>query len=116
MFRHYITIALRNIRKYALQNAVCCIGMAAGLVCLSFSALWIHFEESFDNFHKDSDRIFTLLEHSPYSSKTSIEKFSPELLSPLLEFSQVESYTKWNIRNHDKVKELIADTTFFSFF
>lgn len=116
MFRHYITIALRNIRKYALQNAVCCIGMAAGLVCLSFSALWIHFEESFDNFHKDSDRIFTLLEHSPYSSNTSIEKFSPELLSPLLEFSQVESYTKWNYRNHGEVKELIADTTFFSFF
>ena len=59
MFIHYLKIALRNIRKYALQNTVSILGLAAGFVCLSLSALWIHFEESFDTFHKDADRIFT---------------------------------------------------------
>lgn len=44
MFRHYLTVALRNIRKYALQNTVSVLGLAAGLVCLSFSALWIRYE------------------------------------------------------------------------
>ncbi len=116
MFRHYITIALRNIRKYALQNAVCCIGMAAGLVCLSFSALWIHFEESFDKFHKDADRIYTILEVSPYRVEPYIPQLTPERLNPLLEFSEVESYTKWNYRHHGKVTELIADSTFFEYF
>ena len=29
VFRHYLTIALRNIRKYALQNTVSMIGLTA---------------------------------------------------------------------------------------
>ena len=116
MFRHYITVALRNIRKYALQNTVSVLGLAAGLVCLSFSALWIHFEESFDTFHKDADRIYTLLEESPYSPVAYIPQFTPEMLNPLLEFNEVESYTKWNYRHHGKVTELIADSTFFEYF
>lgn len=116
MFRHYFTIAMRNIRKYALQNAVSCIGLAAGLVCLSFSALWIRFEESFDTFHKDADRIFTILEVSPYRGEPYIPQLTPERLDPLLEFSEVESYTKWNYRHHGKVTELIADSTFFEYF
>jgi hypothetical protein len=116
MFRHYITVALRNIRKYALQNTVSVLGLAAGLVCLSFSALWIHFEESFDTFHKDADRIYTLLEESPYSPVPCIPQFTPEMLNPLLEFKEVESYTKWNYRHHGKVTELIADSTFFEYF
>ena len=116
MFRHYLTIALRNIRKYALQNTVSILGLAAGFVCLSLSALWIHFEESFDTFHKDADRIYTLLEESPYSSEPNIPLFTPERLNPLLEFSEVESYTKWNYRQHGKVTELIADSMFFTYF
>ena len=58
MFRHYITIALRNIRRFALQNAVSILGLTAGFVCLTLSTVWIHFEESFDTFHKDADRLY----------------------------------------------------------
>ena len=58
MFRHYITIALRNIRKYALQNAVSILGLTAGFVCLTLSTVWIRFENSFDTFHKDADRLY----------------------------------------------------------
>ena len=116
MFRHYLIIALRNIRKYALQNTVSCIGLAAGLVCLSFSALWIHFEESFDTFHKDADRIYTLSVTSQYSVEPYMAYLTPERLEPLLEFSEIESYTKLNWREHGDVKELIADPTFFKYF
>ena len=52
MFVHYLKIAARNIRKYALQNAISILGLAAGFVCLSLSAIWIHFEESFDTFQR----------------------------------------------------------------
>ena len=116
MFVHYLKIAVRNIRKYALQNIVSCIGLAAGLVCLSFSALWIHFEESFDSFHKDADRIFTLSETTPYSVEPYITRFSPEMTDPLQEFKEVESIAKFNWREHGDAKELIADTTFFNYF
>lgn len=116
MFVHYLKIAVRNIRKYALQNIVSCIGLAAGLVCLSFSALWIHFEESFDTFHKDADRLYTLSETTPYSVESYISRFSPEETEPLQKFSEVESYSKFGWREHSDAKELIADTTFFKYF
>lgn len=34
MFRHYLKIAFRNLRKYALQNTVSILGLAAGFVFL----------------------------------------------------------------------------------
>lgn len=39
MFIHYLKIAIRNIRKFALQNTVSVIGLAAGFVCLSLSSV-----------------------------------------------------------------------------
>ncbi len=59
MFRHYLKIALRNIRKYALQNTVSIIGLAAGFIALSLSSLWVNYEDSYDTFHKDYDRIWS---------------------------------------------------------
>ena len=59
MFRHYLKIALRNIRKYALQNLVSVIGLAAGFVVFAFSSLWTGYASSYDSYHKDADRIYT---------------------------------------------------------
>ncbi|MCQ2084286.1 MAG: hypothetical protein MJY58_07330, partial [Bacteroidaceae bacterium] len=59
MFRHYLKIAFRNIRKYALQNTVSIIGLAAGFIALSLSSLWVNYEDSYDTFHKDYDRIWS---------------------------------------------------------
>ena len=59
MFRHYLKIAFRNIRKYALQNTVSIIGLAAGLVAYAFSSLWMGYVNSYDSYHKDADRIYT---------------------------------------------------------
>ena len=119
MFVHYLKIAARNIRKYALQNTVSCIGLAAGLVCLSLSTLWIHFEESFDTFHKDSDRIFTFSEyeheegierHTGYVNYTEHER--------LYSFPELEKISKFVYREHEKenLKELTIDTVFRTIF
>ena len=62
MFRHYLKIALRNIRKYALQNTVSILGLTVGFVFLTLSTVWIRFENSFDSFHKDADRLYYLNE------------------------------------------------------
>ena len=59
MFRHYLKIAFRNIRKYALQNTVSIIGLAAGFIALGLSSMWVNYENSYDTFHKDYDRIWS---------------------------------------------------------
>ena len=74
MFLHYIKIALRNIRKYALQNTVSVIGLAAGFVCLSLSSVWLYYENSFDRFHKDADRIYTI--KTSFESNPVVDQFS----------------------------------------
>ena len=60
MLLHYIKIALRNLRKYPAQTAISVLGLAAGFVCLSLSALWMHYENTYDTMHKDYERIYTL--------------------------------------------------------
>ena len=119
MFLHYITIALRNIRKYALQNTVSILGLAAGFVCLSLSALWIHFEESFDTFHNDADRIYTFSSyehedgtemHTGYVNYTEHER--------LYSYPEIEKISKFVYREHEKenLKELRIDTVFRTIF
>ena len=62
MIRHYITVALRNLRKYPTQTIISVLGLAAGFVCLSLSALWMHYENTYDTMHKDYERIYTFVD------------------------------------------------------
>lgn len=116
MFGHYLKIAFRNIRKYALQNVASIIGLATGFICICFSFLWIHYEESFDTFHDDADRLFTLSRIASDNSELQEVRFDAMVTETLLSFPDVESYAKWNYRKYDNVTELTADTMFFRFF
>ena len=62
MIRHYITVALRNLRKYPTQSIISVLGLAAGFVCLSLSALWMHYENTYDTMHEDYERIYTFVD------------------------------------------------------
>jgi len=58
MFQHYLKIAFRNLRKYKTQNIISIVGLAVGFSCFAFSALWIRYEMSYDDFHPKADRIY----------------------------------------------------------
>jgi len=58
MLKHHLKIALRNLRKYKAHNIISIIGLAVGFTCFAFSALWIRYEMSYDNFHANADRIY----------------------------------------------------------
>jgi len=58
MLKYYLIIAFRNLLKYKTQNIISIIGLAIGFVCFAFSALWIRYEMSYDNFHPKADRIY----------------------------------------------------------
>ena len=58
LFTHHIKISYRSLRKYKTQNIISILGLTIGFVCFAFSALWIRFEMSYDNFHQNADRIF----------------------------------------------------------
>ena len=58
MLHHHFKIAFRNLWKYKTQNIISIIGLAVGFTCFAFSALWIRYEMSYDNFHPKADRIY----------------------------------------------------------
>ena len=58
MLRHYIKIAFRNLWKYKTQSLISIVGLAVGFTCFALSSLWLRNESSYDNFYKDTDRIY----------------------------------------------------------
>ena len=121
MFHHYLTIALRNIRKYALQNAVSILGLTVGFVCLSLSTIWIHFENSYDTFHKDADRLYYFDEiyeadgsdRSKYDALGVVDCYDFE---KLVDLPEIESCCKYVINERKGVSTLRGDTAFFKMF
>ena len=121
MFRHYITIALRNIRKYALQNAVSILGLTAGFVCLTLSTVWIRFENSFDTFHKDADRLYYFNEISGVDGSDMTKYNALGIVScydfeRLVEFPEIESLCKYMVKERKGATTLRGDTAFFKMF
>lgn len=126
MFLHNLIIALRNIRKYALQNTVSVIGLAAGFVCLSLSSVWLYYEKSFDNFHKDADRIYTI--KTSFESNPAVEQFSQkysDLLSTagnqairgIAEALDADQTTYFRYeKEHEGYLEIQVDSVFCDFF
>ena len=58
MFKHNIKLALRNIRKNFFYSLINIGGLAIGLASFIFIVMFIYDELSYDQFHKNSERIY----------------------------------------------------------
>jgi putative ABC transport system permease protein len=58
MFKNYLKIVLRNMKKYKGYSFINIGGLAVGLACFILISLWINFEVSYDRFHKNSDDLY----------------------------------------------------------
>jgi len=61
MFRNYIKIAFRNMKKhkgYAFMNIS---GLAVGMACCILILLYVRYEISFDRYHTHADHIYRIL-------------------------------------------------------
>ena len=119
MFVHYLKIALRNIRKFALQNTVSVIGLAAGFVCLCLSSVWLYYENSFDTFHKDDDRIYTLRASSELmaNGEYPVSETGNKAIHSFAESIDAEQTTYFRYETvDDRYTELKVDSVFCDFF
>ena len=60
MFIHYLKIAFRNMWKYKSQTLISVAGFAVGFTCFALAMLWIVYEMTYDNFHKNAKRIYVV--------------------------------------------------------
>ena len=127
MLLHYIKIALRNLRKYPTQTAVSVLGLAAGFVCLSLSALWMRYENTYDTMHEDYERIYAF--QVPYYAKVKGSDWnstrllaSMTLARALPTFPEVEAATACRqvdaglLYNGIRATHLETDSTFLNVF
>lgn len=117
MFSHYLKIAMRNIRKFALQNTVSVIGLAAGFVCLCLSSVWLYYENSFDRFHKDADRIYTLNYATELGKDFTLSETGNQAIQSMGRDMDAEQTTYFRFNTGiESYREIQVDSVFCDFF
>jgi hypothetical protein len=127
MFKHNITIAFRNLWKYKSQTLVSVIGLAVGFACFAIATLWIRYEMTFDNFHKNADRMYCVYQPRDMVNKQIVRVGPCPLAGYLKEtFPEIahatairESYggTVIEVEGVEQTVDIIKiDTSFFSMF
>ncbi len=92
MFKNYLKIAWRNIKKQKTYSMINIFGLALGLACCVLMLLYVHDELGFDRFHKKSDRIFRI----GYEGEFGRTARTPQILGPTLlrSFPEVENVVR----------------------
>ena len=129
MLLNYLIITLRNLRKHITYSVITLSGLAIGLGIFLFFFRVYYWAETADSFHKDVDRIYTVVQvTNEVSGNDRHTAFIPPLLAPALhnDIPEIENVTR--IINSDRMvvsynnekffeqKILFVDQNFLSFF
>ncbi len=68
MFRNYITITLRTIRKHTVHSVINLTGLSIGMAVCLLIVLWAQNELSYDRFHSNRNEIAQVYSQLQYSS------------------------------------------------
>lgn len=82
MFKSFLIISARYIRKNRLYTFINVSGLALGVACCAIIFLMIRFETSFDNYHKNAERIYRVNLNYQTSQGTELSGYN---FTPLTE-------------------------------
>jgi putative ABC transport system permease protein len=80
MIKNYFKVALRNFWRHKLFTLINIIGLSIGISAAVVIYLIVHFDLSFDKFHKDGDRIYRIVTNYSYSGEVG---FNSGVCGPL---------------------------------
>ncbi len=127
MFKNYLKIAFRNLRKYKGYSLINILGLAVGLAVCVLIFQYVNHELSYDKFHSKSDRIYRVTLDHPRSQIA----MTPSMMLPTFQqlFPEVETgvrlydvgrFQPLVVRYEDRVFEerslVYADSTLFEVF
>ena len=97
MFKNYLKIAFRTIRKHKGYSLINITGLALGMASCILILLWVQHELSYDRFHKNRDFIYRI--YQDYHHAGGISQFSnvPQPVSPEIQNTvpEVEFVTRY---------------------
>lgn len=65
MFKNYLKITFRNIRRQKIYSFINIAGLAVGLACFVLIMLFVKYELSYDRYHKNSSDIYRIVVREP---------------------------------------------------
>ena len=124
MFKNYLKITLRNIRKHKTFSFINTFGLSIGMACCILMLLYTKNELSFDKFHKNLDNIYLV---TPVMiDRDIVSEQSPWLLMPILknDYPEIAKGTRYLRRNlltkyadnMDYEQGALVDAEFFEIF
>ena len=129
MIAHDLKVAFRNLFKYKTQTIISLLGLAVGFTCFALSAIWIHYEMTYDTFHEDAEQIHIIRRKDKMNMRNDgITYGSPYVLAQYLKdnFAEVKTacsvqggYGEQDFFYNDqayKMQELSLDSMAFSVF
>ena len=99
MFKNYLKIALRTLKKHKATSLINISGLAVGMACCIVVLLFVHDERSYDTYHENGDRLYRLsIQGSIISSGEEVPSASsPILWAPALQrdYAEVEDFARF---------------------
>ena len=93
MFRNYFKITLRNVKRNKTISFINIFGLVLSLVICLYIYLYVSHELSYDNYHKDGDRIYRIIQVR--EAETAVNEYAAVSgnVAPLLkeDFPEVEN-------------------------
>ncbi len=82
MFKNYLKVALRNIKRHKGYSLINISGLAIGMACCILILLWVQHEVSYNRFHEKADDIYRL--YTDFHFDQGVVPFSnvPHLVGP----------------------------------
>ena len=94
MFKNYLKITLRSLKRHKIFSFINIFGLSVGLACSMLILLFVHNELSYDSFHKNADRIYRLSLFENYAKDNQhFNSITPGVIGPMLKsyYPQIEN-------------------------
>ncbi len=132
MIKNYFKIALRILSRQKLYSLINISGLAVGLAVCMLVTLYVAHERSYDRFHTNAKRIFSLKEHLKLGGQEVVMLYTSYVSGPMINQTEPEvtGYTRTRKVSKDVIVEnpsianikfseskmVFADANFFNFF
>ena len=98
LFWNYLKIVVRKLRRQKAYSLISLIGLMTGMAAFILIVLYCRFERSYDDFHRNGDRIFRVQNDRIYSLRHDRSAGCPPGLGPALreEFPEIAEFARLN--------------------
>ncbi|GAB3220349.1 ABC transporter permease [Algoriphagus aestuariicola] len=103
MLKNYLKIAWRNLIRQKTFSLINVLGLSLGLACCLILLAFVKFEQSFDKFHPEPERLYRVVQRVNSDQKWAwaggavapmLRKEFPEELSEVVSVTQISTYLR----------------------